>query len=97
MGKYWKGPPDDRWYLYDDTRGQTKLIHRWREDYEQGTIHCPDCNVPLFFKDYSAKCAKCGEEFRSGFGQVYRVRAAGFHEKKYGRGWKSLRPYVGNK
>lgn len=94
MGKFWMGPHDDRWYLYDDTLGNIKLVHRWREDYEQGTIYCPDCDEPLFFKEYKAKCSKCGEEFRSGFGQVYRVKPFGSHKKKTGRGWQSLRPYV---
>lgn len=97
MGLYWQGPHDDKWYLYDDLSGETKLIHRWREDYEQGTIRCPDCDSPLMFKNYKATCPKCGEEFKSGWGKVFRVKPFGTHEKKYGRGWESLRPYMGKK
>jgi hypothetical protein len=92
MGKYWQGPHDDRWYLSDEWSGETKLIHRWRDDYEQGTIHCPDCDIPLMFKNYKATCPKCGEEFKSGWGKVFRVRPFGTYEKK-----QALRPYVSKK
>jgi hypothetical protein len=93
LGKYWQGPHDDKWYLYDDDwSGETKLIHRWRDDYEQGTIHCPDCDTPLMFKNYRATCPKCGEEFKSGWGKVFRVKPFGMYEKK-----QALRPYVRKK
>jgi hypothetical protein len=93
MGLYWQGPHDDNWYLYDDANGRTKLVRRWRSDYEHGTIQCPDCDEPLMFERYRAKCPECGEEFRSGWGQVYRVKPFNVKNER-GRGWKNLRLYA---
>ena len=91
MGIYWQGPHDDNWYLYADTNGNIRLIHRWRSDYEKGSIRCPHCNIPLFFRNYRGFCSKCGNEFKTGFGRVYQKNPVGKHNKTKGRGWQSLR------
>jgi hypothetical protein len=81
--------PETRWYLYDTTSGQTVLKHPFRPGL---TIPCPACGSSLKLENYRADC--CGESFRTGFGEIRRVRPVGIHNRQVGRGWASLRPYA---
>ena len=77
------------WYLYDNTSEETLLISKWPNK----DIKCPDCDKPLIFVNYKAECPICKEIFKSGWGNYYRVKPVGTHNKTKGRGWASIRPY----
>jgi hypothetical protein len=54
-------------------------------------ILCPYCNKPFIVENYIAEC--CGNQFKTGFGEIHQVKPVGNHRKAAGRGWQSLRPY----
>jgi len=75
------------WCLYDDTKGNIRLKHPYREGMD---VPCPRCGVPLQVQSYHASC--CGHEFKTGWGEIFQRNPVGSHERTSGCGWASLRP-----
>jgi hypothetical protein len=80
--------PEKRWYLYDTTNGTIVLKHPYKPGME---VPCPHCGKVLAIENYQAQC--CGQQFKTGFGEVHQKEPVGQHQKTVGRGWQSLRPY----
>lgn len=80
--------PQMRWYLYDNTSGKIILKHPY---YRNLLVKCPYCDEWLWVEDYQAEC--CGKTFKTGFWEIHQVEPFGTHNRKSGRGWRSLRPF----
>ena len=76
------------WCLYDNISGEIILKHPWRKGI---TVLCPHCGKELSVFEYKAQC--CGQIFKIGNSEIRQVQPHGYHDKKYGRGWQSLRPF----
>jgi len=79
------------WWLYDTTDGRVILKHPYRPGMQ---VLCPHCGHKLTIKDYRAEC--CGRTFRTGFGEIAQKAPVGKHTKTSGRGWSSIRPFLGD-
>ena len=72
------------WALYDDTSGNTWI--QTRDD----VLKCPICNSFIdFHGKYEGVC--CGIKFKQSWGLVRITTPFRKHDKKYGRGWQSIR------
>lgn len=90
LGQYWQGPPDDNWYLYKAMNGRVRLIHRWHDDYGNGSIKYPYCGKPLYFKKYKAWCDNCKLYFGSGWGSVQMLNRYEGDLKPLKAGWEGI-------
>ena len=77
------------WCLYDDTLGNIVLKHPYKPERP---VPCPHCGQTLRIENYRATC--CGQEFKTGFGEIRQRAPVGTHQRQSGRGWASLRPYA---
>lgn len=80
--------PKKQWYLYDTTDGRIVLKHPYHKNMD---IPCPYCGTLLNVIKYKSIC--CGKLFTTGFWEIKQKEPLGYHKRKSGRGWKSLRPY----
>lgn len=81
--------PQKRWYLYDTTTGTTVLKH----PFDSTTpVRCPHCQKALVIENYKAHC--CGYDYFTGWGAIQQRQPVCRHDRKSGRGWQSLRPYL---
>ena len=77
------------WFLYDSTNGDIVLIRPYSKGEE---TPCPHCGKTLDIVTYRASC--CNRVFRTGWHRTIRQQEPlGKHNKKIGRGWKSIRPF----
>ena len=77
------------WCLYGDTSDNIRLKHPWEDDF---IVPCPHCGKVLQFKNYKAIC--CDKNFGISFNEICQKEIIGKHNRKFGRGWASIRPYI---
>lgn len=88
--EYW-WPNRGAWFLYNDTKGQTRLKHPFWTGAE---VLCPHCGQILQLSNYRAEC--CSKHFHTSMHECSQVEPFGPHSHTGCRGWASLMLYRGN-